>query len=68
MEKISEKLGQNIKKIRAKNKMSQGDLCRKSGIDRGYMSAVENGKNNITIEALAKIASALSVFPDKLLK
>jgi len=68
MEKISEKLGKNIKKIRAKNKMSQGDLCRKSGIDRGYMSAIENGKNNITIETLEKIAWALEVSPDKLLK
>jgi len=68
MEKISEKLGKNIKKIRAKNKMSQGDLCRKSGIDRGYMSAIENGKNNITIETLAKIAKALEVSPYKLLK
>lgn len=48
--------------------MSQGDLCRKSGIDRGYMSAIENGKNNITINTLAKIAEALEVSPDKLLK
>jgi transcriptional regulator with XRE-family HTH domain len=68
MKKISEKLGRNIKNVRVKKKMSQGDLCRKSGIDRGYMSAIENGKNNITIETLAKIASALDVSPDKLLK
>ena len=68
MEKISKKLGINIKKIRAKKKMSQGNLCRKSNIDRGYMSAIENGKNNITIGTLAKIAEALEVSPDKLLK
>lgn len=68
MEKISQKLSINIKNIRSKKKMSQGDLCRKSGIDRGYMSAIENGKNNITINTLAKIAEALEVSPDKLLK
>jgi len=29
--------------------MSQGDICRALDVGRGYMSAIENGKKNITI-------------------
>jgi len=37
-------------------------------MDRGYMSAIENGKKNITIQQLEKLAGALDVSVDKLLK
>ena len=65
---ISERLGMNIKKIRTIKKMSQGDICRALDMDRGYMSAIENGKKNITIQQLERLAKALSVSVDKLLK
>ena len=65
---ISEKLGKNIKKIRARKGMSQGDICRALDMDRGYMSAIENGKKNITISKLERLAQALGVSSDKLLK
>jgi transcriptional regulator with XRE-family HTH domain len=65
---ISKRLGENIKKIRTKRKMSQGDICRALDMDRGYMSAIENGKKNITIQQLERLAQALGVTVDKLLK
>ncbi|MDP6659904.1 MAG: helix-turn-helix transcriptional regulator [Candidatus Pacebacteria bacterium] len=65
---ITEKLGVNIKKIRTRKKMSQGDICRALDMDRGYMSAIENGKKNITIKQLERLAQALDVTTDKLLK
>lgn len=65
---ISQKLGKNIKKIRTQKGMSQGDICRALDMDRGYMSAIENGKKNITITQLERLASALGVSVDKLLK
>ena len=68
MLKISRKLGANIKKIRTIKKMSQGDICRKLKMDRSYMSAIENGKKNITIAVLEKLAGALDVAPNVLLK
>ena len=54
MDKISAKLGQNMKRIRAKKKMSQGDIARALEVDRGYISNIENGKKNPT-----RIASEL---------
>ncbi|OGZ73128.1 MAG: DNA-binding protein [Candidatus Staskawiczbacteria bacterium RIFCSPLOWO2_01_FULL_38_12b] len=65
---ITERLGKNIKKIRTKKGMSQGDICRALDMDRGYMSAIENGKKNITIQQLERLAQALDVSVDKLLK
>jgi len=68
MPQISKKLGANIKKIRTRNKMTQGDICRKLDMDRSYMSAIEGGKKNITIAVLDKLAKALGVSADELLK
>ncbi len=68
MDKISAQLGQNMKRIRIKKKMSQGDIARALDADRGYISNIENGKKNPTIATVAKIANALGVSADELLK
>ena len=68
MDQISAKLGDNIKRIRTKKKMSQGDIARALEVDRGYISNIENGKKNPTLATVAKIAEALRVSPNELLK
>ena len=68
MNKISTKLGQNLKKIRTEKKMSQGDIARTLGVDRGYISNIENGKKNPTLATIDKLAKALGVSADELLK
>ena len=68
MNKISAKLGQNMKRIRTKKKMSQGDIARALEVDRGYISNIENGKKNPTLATIQKLADALKVSADELLK
>ena len=68
MDKISAQLGQNMKRIRAKKGMSQGDIARALDVDRGYISNIENGKKNPTIATIQKLANALGVSADELLK
>ncbi len=68
MDKISAQFGNNMKRIRAKKKMSQGDIARALDVDRGYISNIENGKKNPTLATVAKIANALGVSADELLK
>ena len=68
MNKISTKLGQNLKKIRTQKKMSQGDIARNLGVDRGYISNIENGKKNPTLATVDKLAKALGAPADELLK
>ena len=64
MDKISAQFGKNMKRIRAKKEMSQGDIERALEVDRGYISNVENGKKNSTLATVAKIANALGVSAD----
>ena len=68
MAQISKILGHNINLIRLRRKMSQGDICRAIDMDRSYMSAIESGKKNITIAMVEKLARALGVSADELLK
>ena len=68
MDKISEQLGKNMKRIRVKKKMSQGDIARALEVDRGYISNIENGKKNPTLATIQKLADALKVLADELLK
>ena len=68
MDKISEQLGKNMKRIRAKKNMSQGDIARALEVDRGYISNIENGKKNPTLATIQRLANALGVSADELLK
>ena len=68
MDDISKKLGQNLKRIREKKGMTQGDICRAMDFDRGYISSIESGKRNPTLSTLKKLADALKVSVDELLK
>ena len=64
----AQKFGENMKKIRLEKDMSQGDICRSLGLDRAYISNVENSKQNLTISTMEKIAKILGVNIDTLLK
>ena len=68
MNEQSKKLGANIKRILVEKDMTQGDICRKLDIDRAYISNVVSGNKNPTLSTITKIAGALDVSIDKLLK
>ena len=68
MNKLTEKLGKNMERIRTEKGMTQGDIHRDTGLDRAYISRVESGLTNPTIFNLDKIAKALGVKPDELLR
>lgn len=55
------RLGENLRKLRLKKNMSQGDLARVLSVDRAYISNIENGRMNPTLSTLEKIAGALRV-------
>ena len=64
----AKKLGENMKRIRLEKQMSQGDICRKLAVDRSYISNVENGNKNPTLSTITKLAKALDVRIEELLK
>ena len=57
-----------MKRIRLEKGMSQGDICRKLGVDRSYISNVESGNKNPTLATIERIAKALDVSLEKLIK
>ena len=68
MQEISKKLGVNMKKVRAKKKLSQGALARLLEVDKGYISNIESGNKNPTLAIIQRLADALGVSANELLK
>lgn len=68
MKSEAQKLGKNLKRIRTQKGISQGDIVRSLGMDRAFISNIENGKTNPTLATIAKLAKALGVSTDELLK
>ncbi len=68
MQNESTKLGLNLKKIRTKKGISQGDIAKELGVSRGFISTIENGKTNPTLATIAKMAKAVGVSVNDLLK
>ena len=68
MKSESAKLGKNLKRIRTEKGITQGDIVRKIGVSRSFISNIENGKTNPTLSTISKLAKALRVSTDELLK
>src|ERR1700678_2337309 len=54
-------IGDRLKELREHKKLSQGDIEKKTGLLRCYLSRVENGHTVPAIETLEKLAHALEV-------
>lgn len=54
-------VGATIKDLRQKRGLSQGDLEKRTGLMRCYISRVENGHTVPSIETLSRIAKALEL-------
>ena len=68
MKDEAQRLGKNLKRIRTGKGISQGDIVKASGIDKAMISNIENGKTNPTLTTIAKLAKAIGVSIDALLK
>jgi len=58
---IKEKVGQRIRQRRKERNISQEALALKSEVDRTYVTYVENGRRNVSLEILERIIKALNV-------
>ncbi|MBI3501646.1 MAG: helix-turn-helix transcriptional regulator [Bacteroidetes bacterium] len=61
-------LGQILKRERKKRKLSQEEIADKLNTDKQYISNVENGRKNITIEQLELILLAIGADHKDILK
>jgi transcriptional regulator with XRE-family HTH domain len=60
-EKPRVNIGEVIKSYRSQRGLSQGDIERRTGLLRCYLSRVENGHTVPSLETLAKIAEAMDI-------
>src|SRR6266702_7990495 len=54
-------IGDRLRELREEKKLSQGDIEKRTGLLRCYISRVENGHTVPAIETLEKMARALEV-------
>lgn len=68
MESLRMILAHNIKQLRGELNISQEHLADLCELHRTYISDIERGNRNISIDNIEKIADALHVTPSDLLK
>jgi transcriptional regulator with XRE-family HTH domain len=55
------KVGQRVKELRNNLGISQESLAYKSEVDRTYVTDIENGRRNVSVEILEKLIKGLEV-------
>ena len=59
--KIGIEFGARLREIRQSKGIPQERLAELAGLDRTYISKIEKGQRNISLEIVAKLASALDI-------
>ena len=58
---VRERVGNNVRRLREKQGISQEELADRAELHRTYISGVERGVRNPTVVVLEKVADALGV-------
>lgn len=58
---IKSKIGNKIRKLRHQRDLSQEQFANLCGLDRTYIAGIEQGKRNVSIVNLEKIAKAFEI-------
>jgi len=67
MSKLRQILGRNVRLVRKRLRLSQEALANEAGIDRTYVSGIERGLRNPSINLLERLSAVLGVSPADLL-
>ena len=67
-DKLLKSLGDNLKKIRELKNLTQETLAYEAGFSRSYYTEVENGKRNISLINIKKLANVLGISLSEILK
>lgn len=58
---IKQQFGQKVREIRKRQSISQEELAMRIGADQAYISRIESGQMNLTLDSVAELADALGV-------
>lgn len=65
---VRQVIAHNVRKLRKRTGQSQVKFAKMVSINRSYISQIENGKMNVSVDILVKIADGLDVPLASLLK
>ena len=60
--------GANVKRLRKSQGLSQEELAKRSGLHRTYIGSLENGGRNVSLINVERLAKALHVDIESLLR
>ncbi len=60
-QKVMSMFGQNVRRIRVKNSITQEQLAEDAGISQVQVARIESGKINTSISTVVALAKALNV-------
>jgi transcriptional regulator with XRE-family HTH domain len=66
MDKISKQFGNKIAQLRSKLGMTQEELAECTGLSQNFISRLESGNKNASLETVYQIAGALKISPFEL--
>lgn len=61
LENVRRLVGNNVRRLRLAAGLSQAELAERMGVDRAYISGLEQGARNPTIVTLWHVSQALGV-------
>ncbi len=65
---IQQLVGDNVRQLRERRGWTQDQLANASSLHVTYVSGIERGRRNVTIDVVARLAEALRVRPAELLR
>lgn len=60
-ERVKRDVGRRVAELRRKQGLTQAEIAEVVDVTVAYFARIEGGRENLTIESLAKLAGALSV-------
>jgi transcriptional regulator with XRE-family HTH domain len=58
---VKKQVGLAIRHLRIKRGLSQEDLAKNAGLSRTFLTGVETGTRNLTLQTMSRLAEALGV-------
>ncbi len=68
MPSVSQRVGRTIQRLRERRGLTQEGLAAKAGISRGYVARVETGRHDLPLSTLVRLAKALGVGAEELVR
>ena len=65
--RLAEIFGKRVREVRHERGWTQEQLAFEAGVKRAYLSEIENGQRNVSLDVVEKLATALGVSPDSLM-